>query len=281
MADSYPAKVLLFGEHTVLRGGAGLAVPYHRFRLRWTRGTPDERLLSFADYLRTCVPAPFLHTDRLSFDLRQGLRLSGNIPTGYGLGSSGAVCAAVFDRYGSATAKLLPVDDLRELLATMEGYFHGQSSGTDPLVCYLRRPIKLGGGDAGAVKLGKGWAEGLFLVDTGIERQASPLIQHFLLAYREAAPLIETGWTRPADTAIQALETGDRHLLWESVVRISDFQLESFANFIPDAYRSVWNGGQSYRLKLCGAGGGGMLLGLARDRTGVEETFGGRCAWLD
>ncbi|MEL7162952.1 MAG: hypothetical protein AAFN92_19490, partial [Bacteroidota bacterium] len=56
MSRSYPAKVLLFGEHTVLRGGRGLAVPYPRFSLRWTAGTPDERLLDFAEYLQQQLP---------------------------------------------------------------------------------------------------------------------------------------------------------------------------------------------------------------------------------
>ncbi len=280
MSKLYPAKILLFGEHTVLRGGAGLAVPYPRYGLRWEWGNVDERLLSFTDYLRTCVPAPFLNVDRLTYDLRQGQRLTGNIPTGYGLGSSGAVCAAILDRYGSTTTKSLPTSDLRDLLATMEGHFHGRSSGTDPLISYLQRPVKMEGADAGAIELRSDWANGFFLVDTGIERNAATLIQQFLDVYRRRGPEIEREWTANANAAIQALQSNDRTGLREAFRRISEYQLREFSHFIPPAFHERWDGGGAYRLKLCGAGGGGMLLGLAEDKEVTEAAFGDRLSWL-
>ena len=57
-----------------------------------------------------------------------------NIPQGYGLGSSGALVAAFYDRY--AKKKIL-----KNIFSEMESYFHGESSGVDPLNCYLGSPI--------------------------------------------------------------------------------------------------------------------------------------------
>lgn len=277
MSRVYPAKVLLYGEHTVLRGGRGLAVPYPTFHLRWDTGTPDPRLLEFAEYL-AAHPEFHLDTDRLHEDLRRGARLAGNIPTGYGLGSSGAVCAAVYDRYALTT--LSETGSLRTLLAAMEGHFHGNSSGTDPLIAYLQRPLVLGGGaDAGVVRFSPGNGLAFFLVDTGMERSASSLIHRFLDAYDREPEPIQRGWQQPADEAIGALLAGNAEALYAATAVVSEFQLKHFPTFIPHAYHGLWNGGDAYRLKLCGAGGGGMLLGLARDRRTVEERFAG-VRWL-
>ncbi|WP_420458989.1 hypothetical protein [Neolewinella sp.] len=278
---SYPAKILLFGEHIILRGSRGLAVPYPRFTLEWAQGEPDPRLLGLCDYLRTCVPAPLLDCELLARDLGKGARLAGNIPTGYGLGSSGAVCAAVFDRYATTAGKLLDMRSLRGTLATMEGHFHGESSGTDPLVCYLQQPLLLQGGAAGAVQLAEGWHQGFFLVDTGVARSASDLIWRFTRAVDGGlVPDIRSGWMEPNERAITALLNGDREDLFGAFSDISAYQLPNFPYLVPAEFHDLWNGGQDYRLKLCGAGGGGMVLGLAQDQARAGATFGDRLYWL-
>ncbi len=65
MPREYPAKILLYGEHTVLRSGRGLAVPYPGLSLRWSRSTPDEQLLRFCDYLKIAIPEDVLETGLL------------------------------------------------------------------------------------------------------------------------------------------------------------------------------------------------------------------------
>ncbi len=278
---TYPAKILLFGEHIILCGSRGLAVPYPRFTIQWAQEKPDSRLLGLCHYLRTCVPAHLLDHDRLATELQQGARLDGNIPTGYGLGSSGAVCAAVFDRYATTAGKSLNMRSLRGTLATMERHFHGESSGTDPLVCYLQQPLLLQGGDAGAVQLAQGWQRGFFLVDTGVTRSASDLIWRFTQAVDGGlVPDIRSGWMEPNERAITALLNGDRNALYGAFSEISVYQLPNFPYLVPVEFHDLWNGGQAYRLKLCGAGGGGMLLGLAQDEARAEAIFGDRLYWL-
>ena len=276
----YPAKVLLFGEHTVLRGGKGLAVPYPAFHLRWARAEgADSRLIEFARYAKE-AQFPLDHA-RLLSDLEAGLRLPGNIPTGYGLGSSGAVCAAVYDRYGPPR-ETQRLRQLRDRLASLEGFFHGSSSGTDPLVSYLKEPLHLRPGSGPqAVVLPAGWSAGWFLVDTGVARDASALIRRFLDAHDREPDAIRQGWRQPADRAIEALIAGDTIAVYRNLVRVSEFQRARFPTFIPPDFRGRWDGGEAYRLKLCGAGGGGMILGLARDRGATTREFGEGIRWLD
>ncbi len=282
MPREYPAKILLYGEHTVLRGGSGLAVPYPGLSLKWSRSKPDERLLAFCDYLKVAIPEDLLKTSLLEDHLLADWELSGNIPTGYGLGSSGAVCAAIWDRFVTEKGSKLSTEDLRNMLARMEQHFHGQSSGTDPLICFLQQPVLLGGGQPPrTTKLPENWNKGFFLLDTGIERKASAFIRSFTFRYDSDAGFaraIDEQWRTNADAAITALLAGDRKLLWESTSRLSDFQLREFPDFIPAHLHRKWKN-KGYQLKLCGAGGGGMMLGLSINPELVEHTFG-KVLWV-
>jgi mevalonate kinase len=70
-----------------------------------------------------------------------------SIPQGYGIGSSGALVAAIYDQY--ATDKITVLENLtqekllklKKIFGRMESYFHGTSSGLDPLNSYLSIPI--------------------------------------------------------------------------------------------------------------------------------------------
>lgn len=283
---TYPAKVLLYGEHTVLRNGQGLAVPYGRRSLRWTTDQPDERLLSFCRYLRAAFSGgQLIDVPGLEKFLRNGQRLTGDIPTGYGLGSSGAVCAAVWNRFATSAGKALFGEDLRQNLARMEQYFHGSSSGTDPLICYLAKPVLLGDGAPRGVDLPAGWSDRFFLVDTGPRfRPAAELIRQFTERYAAEpafAAAVTTGWQQPADRAITALLAADYKELSTQTRTISDFQRRELADYIPETYHDRWSG-NGYVLKLCGAGGGGMLLGYLIEGGSREEVEGvfGEVEWL-
>lgn len=282
MHREYPAKVLLYGEHTVLRGGRGLALPYAEKSLRWVKDRPDERLLKFCDYLRVVMSSEFFDAGALEDHLLDDWCLTGDIPTGYGLGSSGAVCAAIWDNFATLAGKSLSGEALRKRLARMEQHFHGTSSGTDPLICYLNAPLLIGGGSPPqTTRLPAGWNEGYFLVDTKRERNAGDYIRHFTSRYDSnpgSARMIDNEWAANANAAIDALLAGDRKALWRVTTRLSDFQLREFSDFIPSDFHSKWQG-EGYVLKLCGAGGGGMMLGLGSDKGLVEGTFG-KVWWL-
>jgi len=85
--NKYPAKVLLLGEHTILRGSRALAMPLWTHYSSWEWGRPGEAtdLLALADYLDRDLPAQFA-TDRFRADLRAGLFLSPVFRSGTGSG---------------------------------------------------------------------------------------------------------------------------------------------------------------------------------------------------
>ena len=80
-------------------------------------------------------------------DIKSGLYFESSIPIGYGIGSSGALVAALYEKY--CTEKVSFVNNLdnkkniilKNIFSLMESFFHGESSGLDPLNSYLNSPI--------------------------------------------------------------------------------------------------------------------------------------------
>ncbi len=284
---NYYAKLLWLGEYSVIEGSHALASPYQHFAGRWRyaeSGRPDSRqqqLTAFAVYLQRLeqedtLPAA-LDWRRFQRELAKGLYFDSDIPAGYGLGSSGALCAAVYHHFAreriSRTAHGR-YGELREQLARLEGFFHGSSSGADPLICYLNQPVLLlAGGKIESVVLPllpTGESYRFFLLDTGIRRQTGPLVNHFVECSRQPifASHVQSQLIPRTNSAIQAMLAGDWPALYERWSQISTFQWEHFQRMIPAAFRSLWQSSlahDAFKLKLCGAGGGGYLLGFAAD----------------
>ena len=295
----YHAKLLLFGEHTVLRGSMALAAPYPYFGGRWVQaasepsdGVERHDLLPFCDYLEKLQASGVLkcplQLDQFRADLGEGLYFASDIPVGYGLGSSGALCAAVYDRYCPLKITAGDSDRLAELkgiLAQLESFFHGSSSGTDPLIIYLDHPVLIrAGGHIERVNIpaltgASRWR--FFLLDTGIRRETGPLVRHFLekTATSPFSTTFPGGLLQPNNEAIANLLEGHWEALAREVKRISAFQIEELPEMTPEAFHQVWKEGldaDTYYLKLCGAGGGGFLLGYTEDLQRTRETLSAR-----
>jgi mevalonate kinase len=277
----YPSKLLLFGEHTVLRGSQALAMPLAEFHGRWqfsedkTKQYDLPKLVEYAKNLSENATITF-DTEGVTSALEHGLFFDSNIPRGYGAGSSGALVAALYDVFG--LDKSLTISELKTTLGKIESYFHGESSGLDPLVSYLKKPILIRS-DKTLTTLET--AENdlpRFLLDTKQARKTEPLVKLFLektarspefndLILSELVPLV--------DDAIAAFLGNQPDLLFEIVHKISWFQHRFLPEMIPMAFKNIWLEGLAndvYKLKLCGAGGGGFILGFCQnmDKTKKE-----------
>lgn len=280
----YQGKLLLFGEHTILKGSRALAMPLPRYEGHWaytSEAIPAHlNLENFLSYLQKLAGRgemlAELQLGAFERDVNKGLYFESNIPVGYGAGSSGALCAAVYERYAFNP---IPRSDeghfilLKQQLAQLEGFFHGSSSGADPLICYLGQAVLLfPDGHAQRLHVEPGLRkEGrFFLLDTGITRKTGPLVELFLKKCE--AGLFESV-IRPAllpatQAAIDAYLSADGSGLWTAAARISALQLEHLPELLPEHFEGPWAEGLEsgvYALKLCGAGGGGFILGYTLD----------------
>ena len=275
---TFPGKLLLFGEYTVLLGGQALAIPLPKYAGHWAFSKPaaGRPLWPFFHFLRQEQSrlSVSLDLDLLSKELAAGLHFNSSIPAGYGLGSSGALCAALYYRYAEeriGVEDATQQDELRRQLAGLEGFFHGNSSGADPLICYLQQPLLLVKGKAERVrpKPSERGTYTFFLLDTRKLRRTAPLVERFR-AYCEQKPfrqMAEQLWAPLSERATRQYLQGEASALRATMAELSAVQFEYLKPWIPEAVRPFWRKGLDsgqYSMKLCGAGGGGFLLGYGR-----------------
>lgn len=284
----YNAKVLLFGEYTILHGSHALAMPTGLFSGTWSF---DEQL---AKEQREILSRFHVYLSDLQFeyvnyqgelfqkDLDLNIAFDSDIPIGFGVGSSGAVTAAIFDRYFQKNNEL-EISILKDILGKMESFFHGSSSGLDPLICYLHKTILLEKGVPSIIEtpnIPQGYD--LFLLNTGLPRKTEPFVNHFLEKYHSDnnfRQLIRNELSDLNNLAIRQYLDGDGAALYTTFNKISAFQWQHFQKMIPEKIKAVWNLSLTinmFKLKLCGAGGGGFLLGMTPiwDRLENEGVFG-------
>lgn len=275
----YPGKLLLFGEHILLVGAPALAVPVNAFGGHWAWAkTPEQsRLKAFSDYLSTKTSLGPAFGEAL----RQGLYFESNIPEGYGLGSSGALCAAVYDRF--AATKTQDLAELKAIFAEMESFFHGNSSGIDPLTVYIGAPLLIEEKTRVTQVAQRPWAETpvVFLIDSKLPRQTGPLVQWFLAQYELPAfrSRLERDLFPAHRAALQAWLAADDQAFWPALKQVSAFQFAHLPPMIPATLRDFWSESlaqDEFMLKICGAGGGGFILGFARNTavaSGLAEKY--------
>ena len=287
---SYNAKVLLFGEYTIIHGANALAIPVTQFSGKWAFANDSQatilnkELIAFADYVEQLYKNElvFYDLDLKTFrqEIGKGLYFQSTIPHGYGAGSSGALCAAVYERFSQykiGVIENIDLYDLRIKLALLEKYFHGSSSGIDPLISLINKPVLINQSNNSIVRLpASGHSNrAVFLLDTGIKRKTEPLVRLFLEKYKNDffVTICKERLTNFNENAIQCFLQAQWQELFNTVHQISRIQLEHFNEMIPEGFLSVWKEGlerELYRLKLCGAGGGGFILGFTND---LEKTI--------
>jgi len=278
----YPAKLLLFGEHVLLLGAPALAMPTPAFGGKWVMpddsvtGINRQRDLSDFAQSEAIATVPGIELNRLKTDLAAGLYFDSNIPSGYGLGSSGALCAAVYDRY--CLEKTDDVSELKQIFAGMESYFHGNSSGIDPLTSYVGKALLIEEKTKVQVVEIPDWGRlpQLFLADTRLPRQTGPLVRWFLEQAESGvfADMLQTQYLPAHQRMINAWLDSNADAFWEALSLVSSLQYDYFTPMVPESIRSAWRESldcADYRFKICGAGGGGFILGFSKSELALER----------
>ncbi len=313
--NRFQSKILLFGEYSIIFNSNALTIPYPDFSGEFAFPSPsfdqskvresNSELKPFVRYLQSVVDKgnedsklidSVLDLDNFSFEIGQGVFFNSSIPQGYGLGSSGALCACTLDRYVNKSSPMAKdiiekkfskenLDNLKKIFQIMEGYFHGSSSGFDPLISYLGVPLIINGDqeiekvDLSHLKseVGEG---AIFLLNTKRARRTEPLVNLFLEKCKneEFSKLLKSELTLFSDNCIDAFISKDYPKLFENFKELSMFQYEHFSPMIPKLFDTYWEQGiksNNFSLKLCGAGGGGFLIGIAKNiKTAKQELNG-------
>mgnify|MGYP005841755149 CR=1 FL=1 len=292
--EIYYAKVLLFGEYSIICESMALSVPYGHFKgklsfLGQEKFTDSDYALRSNKQLKEYFNKlkendacrSMLNLKAFEKDLARGLFFESSIPQGYGLGSSGALTAAVYARYAihriPFTRNLSDdaIQNLRQIFSLLESFFHGTSSGFDPLSSYLKLPLLILPGNIiriTSVPRNKDYGNaGIFLLNTGLVRETQNLVKNFLMQCEHDSTfnkMIAKEYIPLTNLCIQSLIEGNVKSFTRHLKILSSYQLFHFHSMIPEDFEEVWESGinrKLFYLKLCGAGGGGFLLGFARN----------------
>lgn len=282
------AKILLFGEYGIIEDSQGLTLPYSFYKgtLKFSDLNTDfekksnQHLTNYAAYLQnTVLPKNFqIDLHQLSSDIKAGLFFDSNIPQGYGVGSSGALVAAIFEKYSlkkyhPETISKEQLKDLKKVFGTMESYFHGKSSGIDPLICYMNLPILIENKEnVGKVSIpsGEKGRGAIFLIDSGTTGETGPMIQIFFEKMKKEGfrKTLKEEFIRYNNACIDAFLKKDFNPFFHNLKNLSVWAYEHFKPMIPASLYNAWKDGldtNAYYLKLCGSGGGGYILGFTKD----------------
>lgn len=275
---SFPSKILLLGEYAVLFDNEALGIPYANYSGKLSNeksftGNIDG-YLSFL--INSQEQFSFLNYDHLSALVKNHVGYDSNIPIGYGLGSSAALTAAIYDHCKVDLSDHTELAILQNQLASMESYFHGKSSGFDPLISLLQAPIyKNQGGKVERLPHIHFYNFDVYLYDSGQKRNTKGFVPSFINAEKDSD--IYQQFYTASNKAIDSIVTQQNNTL-SYIKSISQFQLQHMSKMIPAHVLEIWRKGldsDSYYMKLCGAGGGGSFLVFAEEGTLIEEFDGG------
>ena len=296
----YPSKILVFGEYTILLNSNALAVPYNRFygELAFMDAETNKELIepirsntSLKEFLKFSRPGNknqkltySLDFETFEKDLENGLYFKSDIPEESGLGSSGALIAAIFDKYANISTSDRDILKIRNCLALLESFYHGLSSGIDPLISYLKSPLLIKDNEIYRIfippieELLQKY--GLFLVYGQRSGKTGELVSDFNNKCRsdpEYLNKVQKHYIPANNKCITLLTSSNNFKSFFSAIRkITLLQLEIFnelipVEFIPLTYYGLEN--NLFYLKLCGSGGGGYFLGFTENKVETEKYF--------
>ena len=286
------SKILLFGEYGIIQDSKGLSIPYNFYNGALKREVnpseeaikSNENLKRFVSYLETLQSEqPELVTFdlvTLKNDVATGMFFDSSIPQGYGVGSSGALVAAIYDKYAQHKITVLEnltrekLLKLKMIFGQMESFFHGKSSGLDPLNSYLSIPILINSKDnIEATGIPTQSLEGngaVFLLDSGIVGETAPMVTIFMEKLKDQGfrKMLKSEFIKHTDACVESFLGGDIKSLFANTKKLSKDVLNNFKPMIPEQFHTIWQKGidsNDYYLKLCGSGGGGYILGFTQD----------------
>lgn len=291
------SKILLFGEYGIIKDSKGLSIPYNFFKgalkssdeLSEEAKKSNESLQRFALYLEKISKEDdsfSFDIEALKADVEQGMYFDSSIPQGYGVGSSGALVAAIYHKY--AHNKITVLENLTKdkllvlkgVFGKMESFFHGKSSGLDPLNSYLSLPILINSKDnieSTSIPSQNNQGTGaVFLLDSGIIGETAPMVQIFMERMKEDGfrHMLKDQFIKHTDACVEDFISGNVKSLFGNIKQLSHVVLDHFKPMIPSQFHKLWKHGidtNKYYLKLCGSGGGGYILGFTEDIDGARK----------
>ena len=294
------AKILLFGEYGIIKDSKGLSIPYNSYKgglkikdlqLNDSQKKSHQIIKNYISFLKS-IDSLIIDFDwkKIKIDLASNIFFESDIPQRYGLGSSGALVASIYDRYAlnkidiSKSLTNNKLQKLKNIFSIMESYFHGKSSGLDPLNSYLGVPILIKSNNniesPGIPSQDFTGLGAVFLLDSGFEGDTAPMVDLFMHNMKDESysKIIKEDFISITDKCVDDFLSGSYKKLFDHLKELSKIVFNNFKPMIPDKYIDIWLKGINsnvYYLKLCGSGGGGYILGFTKNLNNTKKLLSG------
>lgn len=288
--STYNSKILLFGEYSILLGSDALAFPFKRFNGNFSFENKNggyninesqKVLHALKEHIANVNDRLYfkINLEKFTKDVEKGMYFNSTIPKNYGLGSSGALCAAVYGQYRAhdTEIKIKELIDVRNDLALIESHFHGKSSGIDPLCSFVNKPLRLSQTLIQYSKLPSKKKLHIFLIDSLQNGYTGSMVHNFKQKWEDQDFIYKMiNQYIPLNNKCIDSFLSNQNTIIDEIFELSYFQMEHFNEMIPKSITSIWKEGLQYRnfsLKLCGSGGGGFILGFTPVYSDTMEYF--------
>ncbi len=305
---SAPGKIILFGEHFVVKGIQSIATAID---LRVTVSLEErsdgyvyisspragiDAKISLESLLRAeGVLAPLAgllryFKDRYGVDPRPfNLHVESQIPVGAGLGSSAAFSAAFSLAYSRMTGLTLTRKEIAMASLEAEKIAHGRPSGIDSTIAvYGGSILYVKGEEPKPLTLRLPEGVSIIVADTGRERSTRQVVEHVLSVAERTRPASDHIYSAAGEIvrlALQAFASQDARLLG-ILMDVNQGLLYSVGASSYEIEKLLFAARRAGALgaKLTGAGWGGSIIALVEDflagrvkeellRSGAREVF--------
>lgn len=277
-------KVILAGEHGVVRGFEALVLPLRSrgLELRW-EPSPDEKFHVRSSYIGPHASAETTAAGSLAEPFREALNraldisgfvmpekgyrvnITSDIPVRAGLGSSAALSVAIVRFLAAEGATLAQPFGLA---LEVENLFHGNSSGIDVACVLSSVPIRYVRSSP-PEDLRMAWKPHFYLADTGTRSSTKECVEKVAAAKRPDLDLRMNDAVNAVKAALLS-EQSDRLTDLSRAMELAASCFREWGLGADEALTARLKKAGAVSVKPTGSGGGGFLLSLWKEAPPAE-----------
>jgi mevalonate kinase len=267
-----PAKLILFGEHAVVYGKHGIAVPINDLQTKISIKKSDDTSYKIDRILNENQKEKLDELiDFISKKLKKNFHLiiNSSVPISQGFGSSASISVAILNAINEEFDLKYSRKKINELAYSCEKIFHGNPSGIDNTVITYHKPLFFNKNDNEFFKIKT--ELNLIIVNTGKRPHTKDTIEFVKNNYKlntKRYDLIMDEINNVSINAKDALENGDIKTLGK-LMNKNHRLLQKMKLNTPkiDLFCELCLANGALGAKLSGAGKGGNMIALVSNET--------------
>ncbi len=268
-------KVILFGEHAVVHGEPGIALPVQE--LSTIVSIEESSALKYStesdlDLVQKKNLRKLINFLFRKFNLKSlNIKIDSSIPIGCGLGSSASLSISLIRGINELNLLKLDKSKINDIALECEKLFHGSPSGIDNTVINYEKPIFFLNGKHEFIRLGKQIK--ILIVNSGISANTKDAVNQVKKEYETKKNILKEIGNIAIDGK-KELEKGNLKEIGKLMIKNHELltKLGVSTREIDIIVKKALDAG-AYGAKLSGKGLGGCVIILANDKIKLPYDF--------